>query len=82
MVVSKMLVPQVERLMPTGFPSDAVVLFDAATRGTTDGIKLALNVGVCSCLYGIGLSAQWMVGGGWRMEWLEQLGGERHGWSI
>ena len=48
MVVAKILVPQVEALDATlAFPSDASSdgLLDAATRGTSDGIKLALNVG-------------------------------------
>jgi CNT family concentrative nucleoside transporter len=48
MVVSKILVPQVESLDASlDFPSDNISggLLDAATRGTSDGIKLALNVG-------------------------------------
>ena len=48
MVVSKILVPQVESLDASlALPKDSVSggLLDAATRGTSDGIKLALNVG-------------------------------------
>ena len=68
MVVSKMLVPQVESLDANlAFPSDAASggLLDAATRGTTDGIKLALNVGgMLLAFTGLVYLLNWMVSAG------------------
>ncbi|MCH2615630.1 MAG: Na+ dependent nucleoside transporter, partial [Opitutales bacterium] len=68
MVVSKMLVPQVESLDANlAFPFDAASggLLDAATRGTTDGIKLALNVGgMLLAFTGLVYLLNWMVSTG------------------
>ncbi len=68
MVVSKILVPQVESLDASlDFPSDNISggLLDAATRGTSDGIKLALNVGgMLLAFTGLVYLLNWMVSSG------------------
>jgi len=68
MVVSKILVPQVEPLDASlAFPSDQAAggLLDAATRGTSDGIKLALNVGgMLLAFTGLVYLLNWMVSSG------------------
>ncbi|MHC4391094.1 MAG: NupC/NupG family nucleoside CNT transporter, partial [Planctomycetota bacterium] len=50
LVIAKLLVPETEAPLTTGavevvIPSTAVNVIDAAAQGTTDGLKLALNVG-------------------------------------
>ncbi|MEO0471125.1 MAG: nucleoside transporter C-terminal domain-containing protein [Bacteroidota bacterium] len=49
LVAAKMMVPQTEKINPDlSIPKDKVGsnILDAITRGTTDGLKLAVNVGV------------------------------------
>lgn len=88
MVASKMLVPQTaeidEKLV---FPQNATDsgILDAATKGTTDGIKLALNVGgMLLAFTALVALANWVVANGigeWTglNQWVSESTGGRFG---
>ncbi len=82
MVVSKILVPQMESVDgQLAFPKERFNdgLLDAATQGTSDGIKLALNVGgMLIAFTALAALANWLIGeglGSWTglNDWVAQI---------
>jgi len=83
-VIAKMMLPESEQSLTAGvvsarFEKTTVNILDAATRGATDGLKLAANVGamllaLIALIAGVDYVLGWIGGWGWLQPALQAAG--------